>query len=89
MQKTSAKTITNVFEGKIDTLVKGQETFLQQRTEEVTDSVGKIKVIVIYLGILILVIGTPLAIMNSRSISKPLYLISPIHRNTLHSKRQF
>ncbi len=76
IQKTSAKTITNVFKGKIDASVKEQETFLQRRTEEVTDSVGKIKVLVIYLGILILIIGTPLAIMNSRSISKPLYLLA-------------
>ena len=73
---TSAKTISNVFEGKIHALVKGQEEVLQQRTKEVTDSVVKIKITVIYLGILILIIGTPLAIMNSRSISKPLYLLA-------------
>ena len=76
IQKTSAKTITNVFKGKIDALVKGQEAFLQRRTEEVTDSVGKIKIVVIYLRHLILIIGTPLAIMNSRSISRPLYLLA-------------
>ena len=74
--KTSAKTITNVFEGKIDALVNGQEAFLQQRTNEVTDSVEKIKIAVIYLSILILIIGTPLAIMISRSISRPLYLLA-------------
>ena len=74
--KTSAKTITNVFEGKIDALVNGQEAFLQQRTKEVTDSVEKIKITVIYLSILILIIGTPLAIMISRSISKPLYQLA-------------
>jgi diguanylate cyclase (GGDEF)-like protein len=73
---TSAKTISNVFEGKIHALVKGQEEVLQQRTKEVTDSVVKIKITVIYLGIIILIIGTPLAIMNSRSISKPLYLLA-------------
>ena len=38
---TSAKTISNVFEGKIYALVKGQEEVLQQRTEEVADSVQK------------------------------------------------
>ena len=73
---TSAKTISNVFEGKIHALVKGQEEVLQQRTEEVTDSVVKIKITVIYLGIMIVIIGTPLEIMNSRSISKPLYLLA-------------
>ena len=74
--KTSAKTITNVFEGKIDALVNGQEAFLQRRTNEVTDSVEKIKIAVIYISILILIIGTPLAIMISRSISRPLYLLA-------------
>ncbi len=73
---TSAKTLSNVFEGKIHALVKGQEEVVQQRTEEVTDSVAKIKITVIYLGIMILIIGTPLEIMNSRSISKPLYLLA-------------
>ena len=73
---TSAKTISNVFEGKIHALVKGQEEVVQQRTKEVTDSVVKIKITVIYLGIMILIIGTPLEIMNSRSISKPLYLLA-------------
>ena len=74
--KTSAKTITNVFEGKIDALVNGQEAFLQRKTNEVTDSVEKIKIAVIYMSILILIIGTPLAIMISRSISRPLYLLA-------------
>ena len=73
---TSAKTISNVFEGKIHALVKGQEEVVQQRTEEVADSVVKIKIMVIYLGIMILIIGIPLEILNSRSISKPLHLLA-------------
>ena len=86
---TSAKTISNVFEGKIDALVKGQEEILRQRTEEVTDSVEKIKITVIYIGIIILIIGTPLAIMNSRSISKPLYLLAQYTENRFTPKGNF
>jgi diguanylate cyclase (GGDEF)-like protein len=73
---TSAKTVINVFQGKIDTLVKGQEEFVQQERKEVTSAVEKTKETVIYVGIMIFLVGTASAIIVSRSISRPLYLLA-------------
>ncbi len=61
--RTSAKTISNVFQGKIDALVKGQEQLVQKDRDEVADSVEKTKETVIYLGIFSILIGTALAII--------------------------
>lgn len=73
---TSGKTISNVFQAKIDTLVKGQEQLVQQGTTNLERSIENTKKISIYLGIFSILIGTILAIRISRSISQPLYILA-------------
>lgn len=86
---TSAKTITNVFQGKIEALVKGQEELVQQGRAEVTDSVGRTKETVIYLGIMSCLIGTALAIVISRSISRPLHILAQYTEKVITPKGKF
>lgn len=86
---TSAKTITNVFQGKIEALVKGQEELVQQGRVEVTDSVGRTKETVIYLGIMSCLIGTALAIVISRSISRPLHILAQYTEKVITPKGKF
>lgn len=86
---TSAKTITNVFQGKIEALVKGQEELVQQGRAEVTDSVGRTKETVIYLGIMSCLIGTALAIIISRSISRPLHILAQYTEKVITPKGKF
>ena len=83
---TSSKTISNVFEGKIDALVKGQEQLMQNGSDEVADSVAKTKKFVIYFEIFTILIGTALAIMISRSISRPLYILAKYTEDIISSK---
>ena len=71
---TSGKTISNVFQGKIEALVKGQGQLMQNGSEKVSVSVESTKQFVIYLGIFSILIGVVLAIVISRSISKPVRL---------------
>ena len=71
---TSGKTISNVFQGKIEALVKGQGQLMQNGSEEVSVSVESTKEFVIYLGIFSILLGVVLAIIISRSISKPVRL---------------
>lgn len=73
---TSSKTISNVFQGKIDALVNGQEQLVQIGSNEVAASVEKTKKTVFYLDIFSILIGTALSIIISRSISKPLYILA-------------
>ncbi|MCQ6274197.1 diguanylate cyclase [Bacillus sp. V3B] len=86
---TSAKTITNVFKGKIDALVTGQEELVQQGSTEVADAVEKTKETVIYLGIIIFLIGAASAIITSRSISRPLYLLAQYTEKMITPKGKF
>ena len=71
---TSGKTISNVFQGKIEALVKGQGQLMQTGSEKVSVSVESTKQFVVYLGIFSILIGVVLAIVISRSISKPVRL---------------
>lgn len=71
---TSAKTISNVFQAKIEVLVKGQEQFVNSSTKEVSQSVENTKQLMVYLGIVSLVIGILFAILLSRSIANPIKL---------------
>lgn len=73
---TSSKTISNVFQGKIDALVNGQEQLVQIGSNEVAASVEKTKKTVFYLDIFSILIGTALSIIISRSISRPLYILA-------------
>ena len=47
---TSGKTISNVFQAKIEALVKGQKQYMQTGTVEVSEAVVNTKEFVIYLG---------------------------------------
>ena len=71
---TSGKTISNVFQAKIEALVKGQKQYMQTGSEEVHEAVANTKNFVIYLGVFSILVGVILAIMISRSISKPVRL---------------
>ena len=86
---TSSKTITNVFQGKIEALVKGQEELVRQGSEEVSSFVEKTKETVIYLAIMIFLIGTALAIIISRSISRPLHLLAQYTEKVITPKGKF
>ncbi len=71
---TSGKTISNVFQAKIEALDKGQEQLVMEGSKDVSNSVASTKGFVIYLGIFSVLIGVTLAIIISRSISKPVRL---------------
>lgn len=86
---TSAKTITNVVEGKIEALVKGQEEIVQLRSNEVSQAVNRIRETVLVVGVILLLIGTPLAIFLSRSISHPLYLLAQYTEKFFNPKKNF
>ena len=47
---TSSKTISNVFQGKIDALVNGQEQLMQIGSDEVESAVERTKITFFYLG---------------------------------------
>ena len=68
---TSGKTISNVFQAKIEALVKGQKQYMQTGSKEVSETVANTKHFVIYLGVFSILVGVILAIIISRSISKP------------------
>ena len=85
---TSSKTISNVFQGKIDALVKGQEQLMQTGRDEVEASVEKTKKTVLLISIFSILIGTALAILISRSISRPLHILAKYYRNNRQSKRK-
>ena len=71
---TSGKTISNVFQGKIEALVKGQGQQMEMGSKQVSVTVGNTKEFVISIGIFSILIGVGLAIVISRSISKPVRL---------------
>ncbi len=73
---TSSKTISNVFQGKIDALIQGQEQLMQKGSKEVAGSVEQTKKFVIYLGVFSILTGTALSFMIGHSISKPLYTLA-------------
>lgn len=83
---TSSKTISNVFQGKIDALVNGQGQLMQNSSDEVADSVAKTKNFAIYLGIFSILMGTALAIIISQSISRPLYILAKYTEDIISSK---
>ena len=73
---TSSKTISNVFQGKIDALVKGQEQLMQAGSDEVASAVERTKITVILLGIFSILTGTTFSVMISHSISSPLFTLA-------------
>lgn len=73
---TSSKTISNVFQGKIDALVKGQELLVQQGSKKSADSIERTRAFVIYLSIFSILIGMTLSFIISQSISKPLHVLA-------------
>ncbi len=73
---TSSKTISNVFQGKIDALIQGQEQLMQKGSNEVADSVEQTKKFVIYLGVFSILTGTALSFTIGHSISKPLHTLA-------------
>ena len=83
---TSSKTISNVFQGKIDALVKGQEQLMQTGRDEVKASVEKTKKTVLLISIFSILTGTALAILISRSISRPLYILAKYTETIINPK---
>ena len=83
---TSSKTISNVFQGKIDALVKGQEQLMQTGRDEVEASVEKTKKTVLLISIFSILTGTALAIMISRSISRPLHILAKYTETIINPK---
>ena len=69
---TSGKTISNVFQGKIEQLVAQQEIIVAEARQDVAASVDQTKQFVIILSIFSLMAGLTLAIVISRSISNPI-----------------
>ena len=69
---TSSKTISNVFQGKIELLVQRQENIVADARKTVATSVEQTKWFVLILSIFSLIMGLTLAIVISRSISKPI-----------------
>ena len=74
LMNTTEKTISNVFQKKIEDLNKGQETLVSAGLKETTKEVGSTKSTVLYLGIVSFIIGIFLAYYISRSISNPIKL---------------
>ena len=64
MLSTSSKTISNVFQGKIDALVTGQEQLMQTGRDEVEASVEQTKKTVLLISIFSILTGTALAIID-------------------------
>ncbi|WP_428909484.1 methyl-accepting chemotaxis protein [Niallia sp. Krafla_26] len=72
LMNTSGKTISNVFQKKIEDLDKGQETLVFSGIEETSKSVDQTKTFVLVIGIISMLMGTILAILITRSITKPI-----------------
>lgn len=88
LMNTTERTITNVFQKKIEDLDKGEETQVFDGLKETTKIVGSTKSIVLYLGILSFIFGLFLAYYISRSISKPIKLaaesVQKVSQGNLH-----
>lgn len=69
---TSGKTISNVFQGKIEQLVQQQESIVTDARKDVAASVKQTKWFVLVLSIFSLIAGLTMAIVISRSISQPI-----------------
>ena len=76
LMNTSGKTISNVFQRKIEDLDKGQELLVSSGIEEATKSVAQTKLFVLILGIFSVLAGLIISIILSRSISKPVKMAS-------------
>lgn len=83
---TSSKTISNVFQGKIDALVTGQEKLMQTGSEELAASVEQTKKTVFFISLFSILIGTALAVIISRSISRPLHLLAKYTETAINPK---
>lgn len=71
---TSGKTISNVFQKKLESLDQGQEQLVFGGIEKVSANVASTKLIVVIIGIFSVLLGLAVAIIISRSISKPIRL---------------
>ena len=74
VMNTSGKTISNVFQKKIEVLDKRQEKLTFTGMQETSNTVDNTKTIVLYIGIVSVLIGIAIAIFLSRSISRPIKL---------------
>lgn len=83
---TSSKTISNVFQGKIDSLVVGQEQLMQIGKEEVAAAVEQTKKTVLLISIFSILVGTALAVIISQSISRPLHLLAKYTETAINPK---
>ena len=72
LMNTSGKTISNVFQKKIEELDKGQEALVFSEIEKTSKSVNQTKSFVFWIGLLSILIGIILAIVITRSITKPI-----------------
>lgn len=86
---TSSKTIANVFQGKIDALVNGQEQLMHTGSDEVAYSIEKTKQTFVLLSIISILTGTVLAFRISHSISKPLHQLAKYTEETINPLGNF